>query len=135
MNEFIKKMMELGAREDRACSDVERYNAVKEAEVEYLSHFEELLMATSATAITVEGEATGGINLPNPNKHRITSIEKGWGEESIYYRVGSQQIPIDEIKEEKKHIGPGDNTVYRGYNNGKLVFEMGASIDVTVRFG
>lgn len=39
MNEFIKKMMELGAMEDRACSGVERQMIKLEAENLYNEHF------------------------------------------------------------------------------------------------
>lgn len=37
-NKFIKKMMELGAAEDRACSELERNNAIKEAKELYNKH-------------------------------------------------------------------------------------------------
>lgn len=41
-NKFIKKMMELGAMEDRACSELERNNAIKEAKELYNKHLAEL---------------------------------------------------------------------------------------------
>ena len=38
MNKFIKEMMEIGAWEDRACSETERQNAIKAAEELYDRH-------------------------------------------------------------------------------------------------
>lgn len=75
------------------------------------------------------------------NEPRIRSIEKGWGDDSEFFNTESEEFDfgwyVDEIKEEVKKVGLGEygelyHTVYRGYLNGKLKFEMGASIDVTV---
>jgi len=42
MNTFIKKMMELGAMEDRACSETERNLLIKEAQELYDKHLAKL---------------------------------------------------------------------------------------------
>ena len=67
---------------------------------------------------------------------KVKSIEKGFGEGSIFFHTISTWSLftfVDEIKEEMKQIGSDlAITVYRGYLNGKLKFEMGASIDVTI---
>ena len=72
-------------------------------------------------------------------KNKIKSVEKGYGENSIFFSISpncSEQYRVDEIKEEQKQVSPDDIfNVYRGYKNGKLVFEMGATIDVTVIYG
>lgn len=75
---------------------------------------------------------------------KIKSVEKGWGEDSTFFSTSeklqeSSSCKVDEIKEEVKIVGAGEycylsHTVYYGYKNGKLVFEMGASIDVTVTY-
>lgn len=68
----------------------------------------------------------------------IKSVEKGWGEDSIFYSTNQKvaiQYRVDEIKEEDKQIS--DNLrvkVYRGYINGSVVFEMGVNMDITVVF-
>ena len=75
-------------------------------------------------------------------EQEIKSVEKGWGESSIFFSVDSGAADfckVDEIKEETKHVGFGEhceltNQVYCGYKKGNLVFEMGSSIDVTVSF-
>lgn len=70
---------------------------------------------------------------------KIFSIEKGWGEDSTFYttnpKVGGYH-KVDEIKEEFKQTSMDGNgiTVYRGFKDGKLVFEMGASIDITLNY-
>lgn len=68
----------------------------------------------------------------------IESIEKGWGEGSTFFSINnkvSKPYRVDEIKEEIKQTSPDYMfNVYRGYIDGKLVFEMGASIDITVRY-
>jgi len=69
---------------------------------------------------------------------KIKSVQKGYGEGDIFYST-DLKVPtsyrVEEIREEAKQVG-NDNTinVYRGYIGEKLVFEMGASIDVTVVF-
>ena len=69
-------------------------------------------------------------------ENKIKSVEKGCGENSISFSISkrySEQYRVDEIKEEQKQVSPNDIfNVYRGYKNGKLIFEMGATIDVTV---
>jgi len=71
-------------------------------------------------------------------EQKIKSVEKGWGEGSTFFSVDSKVAiyhRVDEIKEESKQVSPDHIfNVYRGYKDGKLVFEMGASIDVTVSF-
>jgi hypothetical protein len=42
MNEFLEKIMELGAAEDRCCSEAERQMIFKEVEEVYNSHLTEL---------------------------------------------------------------------------------------------
>ncbi len=69
---------------------------------------------------------------------KIRAIEKGWGEGSILFSTNPQAIEtvrVDEIKEDSKQVSNDVIiNVYRGYKEGQLVFEMGASIDVTVYF-
>ena len=69
-------------------------------------------------------------------ENKIKSVEKGYGENSIIFSISkrySEQYRVDEIKEEQEQVSQnGIFNVYRGYKNGKLVFEMGATIDVTV---
>ena len=71
-------------------------------------------------------------------EQKIKSVEKGWGEGSIFFSVDSKVgeiYRVDEIKEEKKQVSSDLMiNVYRGYKDGNLVFEMGDSIDVTVVF-
>ena len=71
-------------------------------------------------------------------EQKIKSVEKGWGEDSTFFSTDqtvSEAYRVDVIKEEQKQIGNNILiTVYRGYKNGNLFFEMGASIDVTVAF-
>lgn len=66
---------------------------------------------------------------------KIVAIEKGWGEKSTYFSTDKEVNAIhfvDEIKEELKDAGNGLLKVYRGYLKGKLFFEIGASIDITL---
>ena len=69
---------------------------------------------------------------------KIKSIQKGYGEGDIFYSTDSKvatQYKVEDIIEEAKQISDNQTiNVYRGYIAGKLVFEMGASIDVTVVF-
>jgi hypothetical protein len=71
-------------------------------------------------------------------KEKIKSIQKGYGQGDIFYSTDSKvaaQYQVEDIREESKQVS--DNhiiNVYRGYIGDKLVFEMGASIDVTVVF-
>ena len=71
-------------------------------------------------------------------EQKIKSVEKGWGEASTFFSTAqtvSETYRVDEIKEEQKQVGNNILiNVYRGYKDGKLFFEMGASIDVTVAF-
>jgi len=71
-------------------------------------------------------------------EQKIKSLQKGYGEGDIFYSTDTKvaiQYRVEEIKEESKQVSP-DMTfkVYRGYSEKKVVFEMGASIDVTVVF-
>lgn len=70
--------------------------------------------------------------------NKIQSVEKGFGQGSIFFGTGTNialNCRVDEIKEEHKEIGPDTKiSVYRGFRNGRLYFEMGASIDVTAVF-
>lgn len=69
---------------------------------------------------------------------KIKSVEKGWGEASTFFSINpncSENTRVDEIKEEGKQVSSDLMiNVFRGYKDGKLIFEMGASIDVTVSF-
>ena len=68
-------------------------------------------------------------------ENKIKSVEKVCGYYSTYFTTNKNDTlnGVDEIKEEHKQVSPDDIfNVYRGYKNGKLVFEMGATIDVTV---
>ena len=69
-------------------------------------------------------------------EQKIKSIEKGWGEGSIFYSTNPkvvEQYQVDEITEGSKQIS-NDNmiNIYRGYKDGKLIFEIAAGINVTV---
>ena len=68
---------------------------------------------------------------------KILSIEKGWGQSSIFFTTNPKcvdEVRVDEIKEEQKQINSDELyiSVYRGYKNGRIVFEMAAGIDITV---
>ena len=70
---------------------------------------------------------------------KIKTLEKGWGEGSIFFSASEQcknpYLKVDEIKQEGKQVSNDSMiSVYRGYKNGKIFFEMGASIDVTLTF-
>jgi len=69
---------------------------------------------------------------------KIKSVQKGYGEGNIFYSTDpkvSTQYQAEDIREEAKQVGNDIIiNVYRGYIGEKLVFEMGASIDVTVVF-
>ena len=69
---------------------------------------------------------------------KIKSVEKGWGTDSIFFttrQTASISVRVDEIKEESKQVSNDTIfNIYRGYRDGKVFFEMGASIDVTVTF-
>ena len=71
-------------------------------------------------------------------ENKIESVEKGWGEGSTFFSTCekvSKTYKVDEIKEEIKQVSHYYMfNVYRGYIEGKLIFEMGASIDVTIRY-
>lgn len=71
-------------------------------------------------------------------EQKIKSIQKGCGEGDLFYSTDTKvasQYQVQEIKEEAKQVSPDlIYNVYRGYSEGKLIFEMGASIDVTVVF-
>ena len=71
-------------------------------------------------------------------EQKIKSVEKGWGEGSTFFstvQTVSETYRVDEIKEESKQVSNDIIiNVYRGYKDGKLFFEMGASIDVTVAY-
>ncbi len=70
-------------------------------------------------------------------KKVIRSIEKGWGEGSTFFTTDknvSETFRVDEIKEGFKQTSiDGDGfPIYSGYKDGKLLFEIGASIHTTV---
>jgi hypothetical protein len=69
---------------------------------------------------------------------KIKSVEKGFGEDSIFFSTSnlvSETYRVDEIKQEGKQVSNDSMiSVYRGYKNGKIFFEMGASIDITLTF-
>jgi len=61
---------------------------------------------------------------------KIKSIEKGWGADAQLFTVG---CTVDEIREESKPITNYANLkVYRGYTNGKLVFEIESNSSLTI---
>jgi hypothetical protein len=70
--------------------------------------------------------------------NKIKSIQKGYGEGDIFYSTDSKvavQYQVEDIREEAKQVADNHTiNIYRGYIGDKLVFEMGASIDVTVVF-
>ena len=76
------------------------------------------------------------------SEQKIKSIEKGWGQTSTYYQVNdntSYPNRVSEIKEEVKLLGKGEHCelsiiVYRGYIEGKIVFEIAANSDITLTF-
>lgn len=67
---------------------------------------------------------------------KIKSVEKGYGNNSILFSTDpllTSGQKVDEIIEEIKEGAFNFRfNVYRGYIKNNLVFEMGASIDVTV---
>lgn len=69
---------------------------------------------------------------------KIKSIQKGYGDGDIFYSTDTKVLKkyqVDYIKEEVKQVADNHTiNVYRGYIEDKLVFEMGASIDVTIVF-
>jgi hypothetical protein len=73
------------------------------------------------------------------SENKIKYVEKGWGEAATFFTTNEkadETVRVDEIREEFKQTSiDGDGfPIYRGYKNGKIVFEMGASIDVTAAF-
>ena len=71
-------------------------------------------------------------------KNVIKSVEKGWGEASIFFSTNKQcaeQYVVDEIKEESKQVSSDKIiNIYRGYKDGNIKFEMGLDIDITVTY-
>lgn len=75
-------------------------------------------------------------------KQRIKSVERGFGDNSIFFHTcptWSSLTFVDEIKEEVKVTGCGEcceltHSIYSGYVNGTLKFEMGINSDVTVTY-
>lgn len=68
---------------------------------------------------------------------KIKSVEKGWGEGSMFFSTLSTAIPykVDEIKEETKEISSDKKiSVLRGYKKGNLYFEMGITSDVVILY-
>lgn len=71
----------------------------------------------------------------------IFSIQKGSGENTVLLQINDGQ-GFNEIREEKKDIGSGKITVYRGYmgthgldySDRNLVFEVFAGSDIIVRY-
>jgi len=79
--------------------------------------------------------------MGSDQENRIKCIEKGWGQDSIFFTTRKEAtcFKVDEIKEEVKKIGNGEyceltHSVYRGYVNGQVKFEMGVNSDVTVTY-
>ena len=77
---------------------------------------------------------------------KITSIEKGWGEDSTYYSTNTK-LPhdsdrrVDNIQQEQRShfIGESDSgcvdiIVYRGYRTTGCVFEMESGSGITLTF-
>lgn len=68
---------------------------------------------------------------------KITAIELGWGEESIYYSTKvepSSHRYVDEIIKDKERYAEKYETVYRGFKNGKPVFQMMAGNNITLYY-
>lgn len=69
---------------------------------------------------------------------KIKSVEKGWGEDSIFFSTTEFVLPeykADEIKEETKEISSDKKiSVLRGYKKGNLYFEMGITSDVVILY-
>jgi hypothetical protein len=75
---------------------------------------------------------------------KIKSITQGWGQEGSFFTAdlkstASEVFRVDEIKEEIKVTGNGLHcdttiTVYRGYKNGNMVWEMEANNAITLYF-
>ena len=69
-------------------------------------------------------------------KTLIKSVEKGYGEDSIFYSTNplvAQQYRVDRIEFDSKQVG--NDIIIKGYKGDvmdNVVFEMGANIDVTV---
>jgi len=77
---------------------------------------------------------------------KIKSISVGWGQEGTYY-IADPKLPhdyafkVDHIQQEQRphFIGESDSgcidiTVYRGYRNDKMVFEIESGSGVTLTF-
>ena len=66
----------------------------------------------------------------------IKSVEKGYGEHSIFFTTNEKansMVRVDRIEYDSKQVGNDIIiNVYKGYTMDNLVFEMGANIDVTV---
>jgi hypothetical protein len=66
-------------------------------------------------------------------ENKIKYVEKGWGDNSSFFTTNENATVtgrVDEIMEESKQVSNDlILNVYRGYKDGKLVFEMGACID------
>lgn len=69
-------------------------------------------------------------------EQKIKSIEKGWGENSIFFTTNENETNyVDEIVQDGKQISSDTLiTVYKGFKNGKIVFEMAANSDITLSF-
>jgi hypothetical protein len=74
---------------------------------------------------------------------KIESIERGFGEESIYYStsnklVENSQYKVDEIKPYEKIIGKGyyndiTQLVYQCYKDGHVIAELD-TLNLTIRY-
>jgi len=69
-------------------------------------------------------------------QQEIDYIDKGWRESSTFFGTNEKVLEsnrVDKILLEDRQVGSDTIiSVYRGYKNDKVVFEIGASIDVTV---
>lgn len=69
-------------------------------------------------------------------EQKIKSIEKGWGEGSVFFSTDQktqEAYRVDEIIEICKQISKKHRiTIYEGYKNSKLVFKIGACSDITI---
>jgi hypothetical protein len=76
--------------------------------------------------------------------HKIKSITQGWGEGCAFFTADSKTNAsewhrVDEIKQEIKVTGNGLHcdttiTVYRGYKNSNMVWEIEANNAITLEF-
>jgi len=71
-------------------------------------------------------------------EEKIKAIQKSCNEVDIFFSTDEKvvkQYRVDEIKLELRQVSSDlQISVYRGYRDGKVYFEIGANIDVCVYF-